>query len=151
MSLQQHEYITNPETGRPVKKFSRMHNALIRRGIVPEEVNHSSKVLYRLKEHEDEDEGQEGQEGHEEEEQIRELKEKFDKELEENDEQCVKGRGIYKNKLVKRKVPPKTTKVIRKTKEMIEERSKKEKETYTDLERMIMQVLADSSDDEDEY
>lgn len=131
------EYVINPETGKPIKRNTRAYNNLVKKGIIPDDsVEKNPKVLYKIKPSDEEDD-------------IQQVKNQINEtpEMLENDEQCVKGRGSYQDKLVRRKVVPKTTKVIRKTKEFIQE--KPQKTQYTDLEKMILKVLESSDDDAD--
>ena len=143
MSLDEQEYIINPVSGKVIKKGTRAYNLLLREGkIAPIEEagtkGKNKKVLYKIKDDETE-------------EQIEEKKQELDKDLENEDQHAVKGRGVHKNKLVSRHKPPPTNKVVKSTKKMMEQKENFEidDEELTELEKRIL-ILLESSDDESE-
>ena len=79
-------------------------------------------------------------------------KHEIDEDLNETEDesyQAVKGRGIHKDKLVKRYKPPPTNKVIKKTQMVIQDkRNDRDTSEYNELERRILKLLDSDSDDE---
>ena len=138
MSFNQNEYVINPNTGKPVKKGTRAYNVLVREGIVSDDVA-DKKVMYKIKPEDTEQE-------------IEIKKYEIDKDLNEREDesyQAVKGRGIHKDKLVKRYKPPPTNKVIRKTVKVIQDKKNEVDTTeYNELEKRILKLLDSDSDDE---
>ena len=112
MSSLTQDYIINPNTLKPVKKGTRQYNLLMRQGLQQEETINEpiskKKVMYKIKEDDSIDD-------------IELKRAEIDDQLdEEQDEsfQAVQGRGVFKDKLVKRYKPPPTNKVIKKPKKL---------------------------------
>ena len=89
--------IINPKTSRPVKVGSRTWVNLVREGIVSGNY-HDSNELYEMKEGDD----------------IKQKIQELNKTLPIN-QQSVKGRGKYKNKIVKRNKTPTTHEITKHT------------------------------------
>ena len=145
MSSISKDYIINPNTMKPVKKGTRQYNLLMRQGLQEEELIDEKqpiskkKVMYKIKQEDTEDD-------------IEMKKAEIDDELDEKEDesfQAVKGRGVHKDKLVKRFKPPPTNKVIKKTEKVIKDRKNKEDTSdYNELEKRILKLL-ESSDEEE--
>lgn len=87
-SLEKTGYVKNPSTGRPIKIGSRNWHILVRQGILSGENFQDEKVLYQLKQTDN----------------VEDTIKEINSELPYNI-QAVKGRGKYKDKLVKRTKP----------------------------------------------
>lgn len=149
MTLNNHEYVINPHTGKPIKINSRAYKQLVNDGLLEEETpaimpqNKNKKVMYKIQPEETEED-------------IEKVKQKFDEELEEDDYQVVKGRGkFYKDKLVTRSKPPTTQKVVKTTQKLIKKKKQAsdddeidETSRLTRLEKRIMKLLESDSDED---
>ena len=109
------DIIINPKTQRPVKVGSRTWLNLVREGLVEGKYS-DPKEIYTLEDGDDEDE----------------LINKFNKSLPPN-QQAVRGRGKYANKIVKRNKQPSTTETSKYTVQTTA-RKLKNKEVYDNLQ-----------------
>lgn len=119
------EYIKNPNSGRMVKVGGRAWRKLVDEGVLDDNYNNPNE-LYELKEDDD----------------INELKRQYENELN-LDFKPVKGRGRYKNKLMKRKITKplnihQTGRIIRKTKRKLQENPDIDDE---ELENLVLRQI----------
>lgn len=132
--LSKGDLIINPKTQRPIKIGGRIYTKLVREGILQKEEYKDDNELYTLQEGDD----------------VKEKIEEINKTLPRN-VQSVRGRGKYKNKIVKRHKQPSTIDTSRHT---VKTTAKKLKNRgiydelqsggnfEEDLEKLIMSELA---------
>ena len=127
------DYVVNPNTKRPIKRGGRVHLKLIKEGLL-ENNYEDPNVLYEIEENDNIPD------------KIQEINEELP-----DDVQPVRGRGKYKNKLVKRlkspsvkntieKTSKKASKLIAKNKHLLQQ----EEDDYFNLEQEIENMLLDS-------
>ena len=122
--LSKGDIMINPKTSRPIKVASRTWLKLVKEGVI-EGAYKDPKELYVKKESDDDKS-------------MEEMKIKLDEELPEH-EQAVKGRGKYKNKIIKRSKPLTQKTVERFTENRIRKRS----------EQIQPELIDEESDNED--
>ena len=126
------EYVTNPNTNRPCKIGGRVWRRLVKQGLIQETEYDDPNVICEV------------EEGQDEQQLIDEYSDKLPA-----DTQAVRGRGKYKDKIVKRKTQfhePSARSAVKKTGRRLKNRQVYEELQETDsfeseLERMIMEEI----------